>query len=293
MLCLQPFVRDPYGKIFKTHNVDEYHKGIPFPCGQCLPCRINKRRRWMHRLLLERLSHVDASFITLTYSEETIPQNGTVRKRDLQLFFKRLRKFSGQQKLRYYACGEYGSQTHRPHYHAIVFGLGLDDSETIARAWHFGRVHVGECTEYSIQYVAGYVTKKFVRKDNGTLEPEFALMSRRPGLGTASLVKLAGLLQKPEYQHLFPTDKPIPDGLRHGRRFLPFDRFCVEKLYLLTGKEKDPTPFYQEMADKFFKALRSGDKKVFPLLETLLEESAPRNEQIKRRFKIFNQRSII
>jgi hypothetical protein len=43
-------------------------------------------------------------------------------KRDLQLFFKRLRKAYPDVKLRYFACGKYGEQFARPHYHVILFG---------------------------------------------------------------------------------------------------------------------------------------------------------------------------
>ena len=51
----------------------------------------------------------------------------TLRKRDYQLFMKRLRKAFPNDKIRFYAAGEYGPKTLRPHYHAILFGLHLDD----------------------------------------------------------------------------------------------------------------------------------------------------------------------
>ena len=65
--------------------------------------------------------HPHNAYITLTYNDDHLPANGSLQPRDLQLFWKRLRK-ARTPGIRYYACGEYGDQTARPHYHAIIFG---------------------------------------------------------------------------------------------------------------------------------------------------------------------------
>lgn len=108
------------------------------PCGQCIGCRLDRSRDWANRCMLELQYHRSAYFVTLTYNDEHVPRSYysdpetgeafeslTLVPRDLQLFFKRLRKKVG--KIRYFACGEYGDQTMRPHYHAIIFGLELYD----------------------------------------------------------------------------------------------------------------------------------------------------------------------
>ena len=127
MLCRSPFIKDPSGKVFKLLDKSRYHEGIPFPCGQCLACRINRRRVWTLRMHLELLSHPFASFVTLTYSPDGLFRNSKgycdLSKRDVQLYLKKLRKAVSPVKIRYFACGEYGSIGHRPHYHLIIYEL--------------------------------------------------------------------------------------------------------------------------------------------------------------------------
>lgn len=298
MLCKNPFVRDPSGKILKVSllsgNPDLAVNGVPFPCGQCLACRINKRRAWTHRLLLEAMDHESSCFITLTYSDEYLPEGRTLRKKDLRDFFKRLRYYAGLEKLRYYACGEYGEETHRPHYHAIVFGLDLLDGEKVARAWPFGRVQVAECNESTVQYVAGYVTKKFVKRENDDgLVPEFAVMSRRPGIGYSAVKKLAALITHPKYRHLFQGDTTIPRALRHHGKLLPLDRFMRDKLCLILEHDAGCRQYILELTSRYFKASRELPDSVQPLVDSLIAESAQRNVQIHAKAKIYNHRNKI
>lgn len=158
-------------------------------------------------MLHELLYHDRACFLTLTYSDENLPANQSLCKSELQLFFKRLRKHLQVRKIRYYACGEYGDQTLRPHYHAVVFGWEPDDLKTsgpsrgssaiLEKIWGLGFVSVGPVNYQTCAYTARYVTKKItgpkaashyqrMHPDTGEIVqvvPEFALMSRRPGIG--------------------------------------------------------------------------------------------------------------
>lgn len=296
MLCKNPFVRDPSGKVFKVSLLsgdrDIALRGVPFPCGQCLPCRINRRRLWTHRLLLESYEHSDSIFITLTYADEYLPEFASLDKKASQLFLKRFRKYISPRKIRYYFCGEYGSQTHRPHYHAIIFGASLLDGEQVARAWPFGRVHVAECNRNTVQYVAGYVTKKFVKKEDDRVQ-EFARMSLRPGLGFGAVERLAALISDEKYKHLFQGNSTIPDGLRHGPTFLPFDRYIKGKLCQVLEYDADCAEYLSELTAKYLKAQRLDPDSLQPLVDMLLDESSGRNVQIERRFKIFNTRNKI
>ncbi len=191
---------------------------IQVPCGQCIGCRIDRSRQWANRCMLELQYHDSAFFVTLTYDDFHVPKSYyadpetgeahtslTLCKRDFQLWMKRLRKKFSEDKIRFFACGEYGGNTKRPHYHAIVFGLHLNDlvkyktvkegdsyytyynSASIQETWPNGFVVVGQVTWESCAYVARYVTKKlsgeqaeFYQKFN--LVPEFSDMSRRPGI---------------------------------------------------------------------------------------------------------------
>uniref|UniRef100_A0AAU8AU79 Replication initiator protein n=2 Tax=unclassified Microvirus TaxID=338099 RepID=A0AAU8AU79_9VIRU len=128
---------------YREKSVREF---IEVPCGNCSACRLNYSRQWADRCLLEANYHSSAYFATITYSDNFVPRSEyvcdrtgevlealTLRKRDFQLFMKRLRKKFSDQKIRFFACGEYGSETFRPHYHAIIFGLKLDDLQVYKR----------------------------------------------------------------------------------------------------------------------------------------------------------------
>lgn len=180
------------------------------PCGQCMGCRLAKTAEWATRIVHEAQCHELNSFITLTYSDENIPEYGTLVKEHLQKFFKKLRNYVLPEKIRYYACGEYGDITQRPHYHAIVFNYWPDDSryhttnngnnlyvsEKLQKIWKYGHVLIGACTYETAAYTASYVTKKIksnierTGQDNNARFkyrnkiPEFSLMSRRPGIAS-------------------------------------------------------------------------------------------------------------
>lgn len=159
--------------------------GGEFGCGQCKPCRINRRRVWVSRILLESLQHAQALFVTLTYKPEKYPKDGSVDRRELQLFMKRLRKASEPMKIRYYGVGEYGEQSGRAHYHVLLFSAGLPYT-VIEKAWDKGLIHVGLVTESSAAYTVGYLIKGMTKEDDIRLngrKPEFCVMSLRPGIG--------------------------------------------------------------------------------------------------------------
>ena len=112
------------------------------------------------RMLHEITGWENSCFTTLTYAPENLPARG-LRKKDLQKFFKRLRK--KVRSLKYFACGEYGEDpryTRRPHYHAIIFGISKAEADAvIPSVWGLGQVENGYAEEDSIRYVAGYIDK--------------------------------------------------------------------------------------------------------------------------------------
>lgn len=153
------------------------------PCGYCMACRIAKTREWTVRLIHELSCWDKSSFVTLTYDDDNLPADASIHKMDLQNFFKRLRKDVSP--IRYYACGEYGDLTNRPHYHAIIFGVNFNEQEIIEENWKKGFVSTGTVTADSCQYVCGYIRKKlngdYAKVAYGPRETPFALMSKSLG----------------------------------------------------------------------------------------------------------------
>lgn len=185
------------------------YRVLQVPCGRCAGCRERDSRDWAIRLTCEASQHQESCFITLTYDREHLPRSGSVGKREMQLFLKKLRNHFPQWRLRYFLCGEYGGTTGRPHYHVCLFGVGfladrepagkskgghpLYESATLSKLWGKGRATVQDLTRETAAYCARYTNKKIaevadrvrVLPDGRTvrLAPEFLLMSRRPGLG--------------------------------------------------------------------------------------------------------------
>lgn len=179
------------------------------PCGRCSGCRFRRSCDWACRMVNEARYYDFNSFITLTYSEKFIPKGGTLFKRHFQLFMKKLRKRFGDG-IKYFYCGEYGSKTRRPHYHAILFNVNFEDkykwetikgkiyyrSPILESLWKYGISNISDVTFNSAAYVARYCMKKITGdaallhyacfdRETGEIEndllPEFADMSN--GIG--------------------------------------------------------------------------------------------------------------
>lgn len=156
-----------------------------FPCGRCAPCRVAKASEWSFRMVAEADEFDQAVFLTLTYeSDEQI----SLDKTHLQKAFKRLRK-SGVE-MKYYACGEYGGSTFRPHYHVCLFfngdlgfvpDIALGRNNGRASWWPFGLVNLGVFTASSARYTADYLLKSIGVEYPSFLESPFRLVST--GLG--------------------------------------------------------------------------------------------------------------
>lgn len=153
---------------------------------------------------------------------------------------KRLRKSLDGKKVRFYMAGEYGEETWRPHYHALLFGYRPDDmkywrkatankgnlyeSPSLEKIWGLGRVLIGDVTYESANYVARYCLKKvtgvmadehYSRVDSETgevyqLPPEFNQMSRKPGIGAAFIEKYSNDVYQTDSVILNGREKKVP-----------------------------------------------------------------------------------
>lgn len=227
-----------------NHQVNEL---VMINCGKCLGCRMDYAKTWANRCMLEAKQFKENYFVTLTYDdahlhtveyidEETGEKSikGTLYPKDLQDFFKKLRRHweytYGWQKtetnpgIRFYACGEYGDRTKRPHYHALIFNMPIPDkkpmfknfqedqiftSKILEEIWGNGIISIGKLSWETCAYTARYVMKKqqgidaeWYKKQG--LVPEFVRMSRKPGIGRNYYEKNKDLIY--ESDEIFMTD---------------------------------------------------------------------------------------
>jgi len=186
-MCMTPF----------NIKMDALGKTVPVPCGKCPECIARRVSNWSFRLMQEEKISTSAYFITLTYDTIHIPisEKGymVLSKRDLQLFFKRLRKAHGKldgKSIKYYAVGEYGGRSARPHYHVILFNAKI---ELIQPAWGLGSIHYGEVSGASVGYTLKYISKpsKIPAHAKDDRIPVFSLMSKGIGANylSAAMVK--------------------------------------------------------------------------------------------------------
>lgn len=214
---------------------NEIAKAFLVPCGRCIGCRLEHSRQWAIRISHEAALHVHSSFLTLTYNPEHVPRDGSLNKRDIQLFFKRLRKAGYE--FRYYQCGEYGEQFGRPHHHVCIFGLDFSfdrvyykrisgnryyKSDTLNKIWGLGDCVITDLTFETAAYTARYCTKKItgdVAADHykGKL-PEYATMSRKTGIGK-------------EYYQRFKSDIIVGDSVIIRKDVIVKPAKYYDKLY--------------------------------------------------------------
>lgn len=232
-------------------------------CGQCHPCRFNRRRLWTYRQVLESFMHKENCFITLTYADEFLPVDGSVSPNHLRLWLYRFRKALRKENifLRYVAVGEYGEQTKRPHYHLSAFGVGQWCQEIVLRTWAQGHVMAAEFNPATASYVSGYVVKKMTYKGADGLDgrhPEFARFSNRPGIGATAIQVIAGAMSSEAGLAEMERTGDVPPALKMGGKSIPLGRYLRQKLRdELHFSEEDKLAVKQAWLDeKFVEMLR-------------------------------------
>lgn len=249
---------------------------MSLPCGRCDGCLLDRSRSWALRCVHESELYSRNCFLTLSFDDKHLPEDGCINVRDLQLFMKRLRKAYPGDKIRFFACGEYGENFGRPHYHMCLFNFDFDDkvlwsvrngnrlyvSESLNRIWGFGYCVIGEVTFDSAAYVARYVLKKvggadadlhYVDSDSGFIRHrEFITMSRG-GRGTG-----LGGIGKPWY------DKFKSDIYPSGFAVLKGTKVPLPKFYDGLYEVDDPAGYAALKAKRL-----SRIKHLTPLIDRL------------------------
>lgn len=265
MKCLHPVViRNPNYGTAKEIFGQLY---IEVPCGKCFNCQSNRRSRWSFRLWCEVLDAKSSIFVTLTYDDEHLPSDNQLHVEDLQTFFKRLRKnykLVDDRKIKYFACGEYGSHTFRPHYHALIFGLPIPSTlkfvdywyRAILKTWQNGNISCSSVNGSRIGYMTKYILKDSASNDFykiNNIKPPFMVCSRRPSIGLSYLedididrllegnLKVRKMTQSviiPEYYR-----RKLPENVQQRlkfliRAFVNRQNFDLNQYYLDTGRAK-------------------------------------------------------
>lgn len=270
MICKKPFI-----------------KGIlVFGCAQCMPCRINRQRVWAHRIVLESYKHESNSFVTLTYDDKNLPLGGTLVPRDYQLFLKSLREFVYPNPIRFFAVGEYGDASERPHYHLGVFGhpgclnwyqtdyeravCNCDACFMIRKCWKKGRTDNAFLTKDSAQYLAKYVTKRLTNKNDPWTAhwlrgryPEFSRQSNgggkamiKGGIGVTAIDEIVDALCTEHGIKSIVENRDVPVSLMLGKKQIPLGRYLRSKIREKIASEKGREIIKRENLERFAEEMR-------------------------------------
>lgn len=215
------------------------------PCGQCMPCRINLKRMWTGRILLEaQYSPNRSSFLTLTYNDFNLPADECIAPEQLQGYIKNVRNASRHETIRFFGVGEYGDKFGRPHYHLAMFNMDpVENEELFKKCWRSGFVHVGQIEASSAAYLASYTTKKLTKKGDDRLEgktPEFSRMSKYPPIGEPGILHIQTLLETRTGKIALKDRGDIPTAFQVGKTQYPIGRYWRLKLREWNGITNPP-----------------------------------------------------
>lgn len=266
-----------YGGEYKRRLRFQEPKALPFykevliPCRKCFECVQSYSTNWAVRCSLEAASHKKNCFVTLTYDNEHLQD---ISVREVQKFLKRLRKSLKGEKVRYFACGEYGEHTGRPHYHIILFGVDFSAdrqflkrdkrgnpiyvSATLSKLWKNGFHSIGALTYDSAKYCAKYM-QKFNFEDG---KKAFTLQSRKPAIGYNYAMEHSDSISK--------TGKVYIDGKEYNAPY-QFKQW------------------YSKRLDKAFAAvLLDGIKRNVHTFDFVAEKARERRQRVFEKFGFWN-----
>lgn len=241
MPCYRPilgyrtdFVNPETGKrgiTFSRNSQAFTDKKILVPCGKCLGCLNKKTNEWALRCTHEAQFHEENCFITLTYDDDHLPEDGGLHHKHFQDFMKRLRRARPDVKIKYFMCGEYGGLNERPHFHAIIFGTTFHDmrlfstagnsrnyiSNELSSLWPFGFHTIGNVHYGTARYTAKYSMKRMedFGIDYGNRRPEYRKMSQ--GIGASYAKKHSAQLARTDSIILNGHRNPVP---RYYEKFI-------------------------------------------------------------------------
>lgn len=222
------------------------HKGIyiktqdqTVPCGQCMPCRINAGRIWSSRIIQEWVTHGYGYFFTFTYAPDQLPlvldeDGAPLGNLNKKPFLKWVNHTQEAIPFRYYAIGEYGNDTHRPHYHMAIFPREPTLIGEIRNSWKLGFTSIYELNNQRARYLANYTAKKLTKPTDYRLarsqEPEFRTSSRNPPLGAAFADAIVTRYQHPKMQKILAERGDIERTFRIENRLYPLGDYALTRI---------------------------------------------------------------
>lgn len=208
------------------------------PCGQCMACRINKKRAWTARIIMEWASTPARSwFVTWTYSDDHIPRtvegDVTLRHKEARAAVKEYRRVVDGD-FRHYLVGEYGKDGGRPHYHLAIFPSSDAVAAELYTKWDKGRQHWAELTPQRCAYLADYTTKNLTRWGDDRLrvgqEPEFRTSSKRPALGESFVDPLVERYRNGKGKVVLHERGDVERQIRLMGKVYPIPKFILDKV---------------------------------------------------------------
>lgn len=274
---------------------------VTVKCGKCDTCKRQKAQEWAIKLINESKYHKEACFITLTFDNKILLDKNSkaVRKygasagfvfkieysmKYFQKFIKRLRKKFKDKKISYFHVAEYGEKTHRPHHHAILFGINFNEdrkecqisksghpqmySETLQSLWACGNTTLQDCNSNNIIYIAQYSLKKFKNKLMNKQYNTKMTFSNRCKMNVKFIRRYPELVEK---GYLQDTD---------GKRYK------IPRSYLKNLKEDKGTIYekhYQKYEDNLMEYLSNNNS------NDLIKKEKIKEEILRKRNKNFNK----
>ena len=262
-------------------------------CGQCHGCRLDYARQWAIRCVHEASLHEENCYLTLTYSDEHLPENGSLTKgpnSHFTKFMKTLREDLRTREepkfIRFFQCGEYGDNFSRPHHHVIIFGYHPPKSEsevirkdgdytyytcdTFSQHWKYGYHDFSNFSFNNAAYVARYLMKKITgekaEEHYQGLQPEYITMSRNPGIAADWFKKFQ--------TDLYPSDNVVING----------KKMSVPKFYDKLLEEIDPNHLQELKKERRKRALSNPEESSSPRLRTKEHVAIRRQENVSRTY---------
>lgn len=236
----------------------------PFPCGKCIPCKVNHQRDWKARFILETMVYGFPAWVTLNYYPETEPL--CVERDHIRRFIRNLTKHHHQiieylglpyVPLRYFCKAEYDPHRGFPHYHLLIWNHRVAFQPdprnprrrvdpVIEKAWsEFGSSYTVNSSESFSFHGKNAVTNRFDyvtaylldKAKVGSLwpedmKPEFISATRIPAIGKAEPIveRFMRLLTGEQGKYVLAANQGLPKTFRYEGKWWPLPKILRRHL---------------------------------------------------------------
>ncbi len=250
------------------------------PCGKCEECIKDKQNEYIIRTIEEVMKvRGNIYFLTLTYSDDSVPlvvdedgelideETGEILSTlksldngDITAWKKRCRRY-----IQYHTgrkcdfssliCGEYGPQTHRPHYHGLFIGISPEDMEVFKKDWeeNYGFTCIKQISRFDVErtarYVAKYITKMRDLEDpnviNGKVQKPRKITSKGYGMPSKERWKRMKIDVMGEDYSVEDLQKMVQAGQSTKKVAKVVDKISKSLKYKQNGKEYKLPKYYK------------------------------------------------